>query len=99
MAAGLLCSCNLSTDTGYVEIKTTMAPSLSDVYSLNSELLTAFKEGHPVDLVLREPVGPAVLTVQRDDQMYTLCRGSVVKNRIVTMTVSIVEDRLHCTVE
>lgn len=99
IGANLLSACKISTDAGYVEVKTTMAPSASDLYALNSEPLTAFQEGRPADVVLREPVGPVTLTVEREAEQYRLCTSLVMKNRIVTMTVSVVNERLHCTVE
>jgi hypothetical protein len=92
-------ACNDSTDRGYVEIKTAFAPVGTDVYLLNAAQLDALKAGHPVDLVLQEPVGSVRLEVQRDGQTIKLCSASVSKDRIVTMLISIVSDRLHCSVE
>jgi hypothetical protein len=94
-----LCSCDTNTDHGYLEIKTEFGTQGSDVYLLNSTELSALKSPAPVDLILEQPVGAIQLDVQRDGRTIKLCSATVMKNRIVTMDISIFNDRLHCTVQ
>jgi hypothetical protein len=98
VAAGL-CSCDANTDHGYLEIKTEFETLGSDVYLLNSAELSALKSPDPVDLILQKPVGSIELDVQRDGRTIKLCSATVTKNRIVTMDISVFNDRLHCSVQ
>jgi hypothetical protein len=98
MGAGLS-SCNENRDDrGYLEIKTEFAAVGSDVYLLNSAELSAMKGPNPIDLILQKPLGDFTLEVQRDGRVIKLCNATVTKNRIVTMDISILYDRLHCSV-
>jgi len=82
-----------SNDTGYVEIRTSPA-SLSALPSLY--LGTEKVEPRNGASVLRQPVGTMQLQSDAGGQMTLLCDVVVRKNRITTVTVSLVDRPPRC---
>jgi hypothetical protein len=92
-----LAGCNLSGDTGYVEIRTmpVSTRSLLPLY-LDEVKLDPIHKGVAV---LRQPVGTAKLATDAGGgHLANLCEIVVRKDRITTVTVSVLErpPRCHC---
>jgi hypothetical protein len=99
MAAALICAmaglagCK-SDDIGYVEIKTVpVTPSTATPLYLNSVKLEPLKNGAAV---LRQSVGTTKLAVEGVAGKLALCDIVVRKNRITTVTVSVLDRPPHC---
>jgi len=88
-------ACRPSGDAGYVEIKTVpLAPLTQTALYLDSTKLAPIKKG---DTILRQPVG--TLELQGDGFAGTLtqlCKIVVKKDRITTVTVSVLERPPRC---
>ena len=82
-----------SDDTGYVEVRTS-PPSLSAPPLLY--LGTTKLEPRNGAIVLRQPVGTTPLQGETGGQMILLCDVVVRKNRITTVTVSLVDRPPRC---
>jgi hypothetical protein len=96
-AAGLalvaLAACNLDTSVGYVEIKTVPVSSTAALY-LDSIKLDPPRNGMAV---LRQKVGTVKLQTESDVGHFALlCNVVVQKNRITSVTVSVVSRQLRC---
>jgi len=91
-AVGAVCLAACSKDVGYVEIKTVPFATATELY-LNSVKLDPLKNG---TAVLRQSVGTAKLAAKGNDgRIAMLCEIEVRKNRITTVTISVLE-RPHC---
>jgi hypothetical protein len=84
-----------SGSVGYVEIKTVpAAPFASTALYLDSTKLATIKKG---SAVLRQPVGTRELETQGFAGTLTqLCKIVVAKDRITTVTISVLERPPHC---
>ena len=96
LATLALAACDLEGDTGFVEIKTvptsTLAPPLA--FYLDSDRLDPFKKGNAV---LRQRVGTRKLQIEAaNGNLAPLCELVVKKNRITTVTVTVVERPPRC---
>ena len=90
VAAAALTACNLGGDTGYVEIKTVpVAPLTQTALYLGSKKLAPIRKG---SVLLRQSVG--TLTLQTESyapgMLAPLCDIVVAKNRITSVTVSVI---------
>ncbi len=95
LAALALSACNFESDTGFIEIKT-VPVSLATVppLYLGSEKLDPLKKGNAV---LRQRVGTARLQIEAGNgRLAPLCDLVVKKNRITTVTISVVERPPRC---
>ena len=92
--ASLLASCNLDSGAGYVEIKA-IPPSATLPLYLDDAKLDPIRNG---TAVLREKVGTAKLQIDVDGsgRMALLCSIEVKKNRITSVTVSIMSRQPRC---
>lgn len=90
-----LASCNIDGGEGYVEIKA-IPPSASLPLYLNQVKLEPIRNGNAV---LRQKVGIAKLQTDTDGagHMALLCNIEVKKNRITSVTVSVVSRQPRCT--
>ena len=89
-----LSACVPSSDVGYVEIKTVPASPLSSTaLFLDSVKLEPSRKG---TAVLRQGVGTWKLQAGGAGPMAGLCDVVVRKNRITTVTVSLLERPPHC---
>ena len=95
LAALALTSCNIDGGEGYVEIKAVL-PSASLPLYLNQVKLDPIRNGNAV---LRQKVGTAKLQTDTDGagHMALLCSIEVKKNRITSVTVSVVSRQPRCT--
>jgi hypothetical protein len=95
IVCGAIAACMPSGDTGYVEIKTVpAAPVTQTALYLGSEKLAPIKKG---STVLRERVG--TLKLQTDGfvgSLTAICDIEVKKNRITTVTVSVLDRPPRC---
>jgi hypothetical protein len=96
LASSTLAACNLEGDTGFIEIKTaptaTLAPATP--FYLDSERLDPLKKGN---VVLRQRVGTIRLQIEASNgNLAPLCELVVKKNRITTVTVTVVERPPRC---
>ena len=81
-------------DTGYVEIKTVpVTPGIATPLYLNSVKLEPLKNGAAV---LRQSVGTTKLAVEGVAGKLALCDIVVRKNRITTVTVSVLDRPPRC---
>jgi hypothetical protein len=95
IAAGLLLAgCNISGDTGYVEIKTVPvnASRMPPLY-LDMVKLAPVQKG---TAVLKQRIGTAKLSAEGVGGQVVLCEVAVRKNRITTVTLSILERPPRC---
>ena len=96
LAALGLCGCKERDTFGYVEVRKTVSSS-TDTFKVNSVALAELpRKGIAV---VRQPVGPAKLEVIRGERTYLLCSFDVGKNRLVTVTLSVSDGQLRCTVQ
>lgn len=95
LAAGLaLAACNRSGDTGYVEIRTVPASSRPPVLFLDKAKLDPVQRGVAV---LKQRTGNVKLSADGfGGQQVALCDIVVRKNRITTVTVSVLERPPRC---
>jgi hypothetical protein len=88
-----LASCDLDGGTGYVEIKA-MPPSATLPLYLDAVKLEPLRNGNAL---LRQKVGTAKLQTGTDGgQLALLCQVEVKKNRITSVTVSVVTRQPRC---
>jgi hypothetical protein len=90
-----LAGCNIPGDVGYVEIKTVpTSPRTSPSLYLDQTKLDPIKKGVAV---LRQRPGTAKLAAEAGSgQLAVLCEVVVKKNRITTVTVSVLERPPRC---
>jgi hypothetical protein len=90
-----IAACMPSGDTGYVEIKTVpVAPLTQTALYLGSEKLAQIKKG---STVLRERVGTLKLQTEGYvGSLTAICDIEVKKNRITTVTVSVLDRPPRC---
>jgi hypothetical protein len=92
-APGAICLAACPSDVGYVEIKTVPVATATAFY-LNSVKLDPLKNG---TAVLRQSVGTTRLAIEGSDgRLAMLCEIEVRKNRITTVTVSVLDRPPHC---
>lgn len=88
-----LSACKADNGVGYVEIKT-VPPSLAAPFYLDTTKLEPIRNG---TAVLRQKVGTAKLQVEGDTgPPVLLCSVVVQKNRITSVTISVVSRQLRC---
>jgi hypothetical protein len=89
-----LASCNIDSGAGYVEIKA-IPPSASIPLYLDQTKLEPLRNGNAV---LRQKVGTAKLQTDIDGagHMAFLCNVEVKKNRITSVTVSVMSRQPRC---
>jgi hypothetical protein len=89
-----LASCNIDGGEGYVEIKA-IPPSASIPLYLDQAKLEPLRNGNAV---LRQKVGTAKLQTDMDGagHMALLCNIEVKKNRITSVTVSVMSRQPRC---
>jgi hypothetical protein len=92
LAALALTSCNIDSGAGYVEIKA-IPPSASVPLYLDQVKLEPLRNGNAV---LRQKVGTAKLMTDVDGRMSLLCNVEVKKNRITSVTVSVMTRQPRC---
>jgi hypothetical protein len=95
LAALALAACNPAGDVGYVEIKTMpVAPVTQTPLYIDTTKLDPIKKG---SAVLRQQVGTRKLSADGlGGQLAPLCDIVVKKNRITTVTVSVLERPPRC---
>jgi hypothetical protein len=95
IAAGLaLAGCNLPGDVGYVEIKTVPASSRAPALYLDANKLEPVQKG---TALLKQRIGTAKLSAEGVGGMpMPLCDIVVRKNRITTVTVSVMDRPPRC---
>src|SRR5436190_22474415 len=94
VAALEITACNASGDIGYVEIKTVPVAAVSPLsLYLDSVKLDPVKNG---SAVLRQQVGTAKLEIEADGSKVNLCNVIVKKNRITSVTVSVLSRPPRC---
>lgn len=95
IAAGLaLAACNIPGDTGYVEIRTVPASGArSPTLYLDATKLNAIQKGVTI---LSQRAGTAKLSAENFGSQVALCDIVVRKNRITTVTISILERPPRC---
>jgi len=88
-----LTSCNIDNSVGYVEIKAVPASAVVPLY-LDSVKLEPLRNGNAV---LRQKVGMSKLQADIDGgQLSFLCNIEVKKNRITSVTVSVMSRQPRC---
>jgi hypothetical protein len=93
-AAGLaLAGCNLSSDAGYVEIRTVPLNARPPVFYLDGAKLDPVRKGVAV---LKQRTGTAKLFADGVGGQVALCEIAVRKNRITTVTVSVLDRPPRC---
>jgi hypothetical protein len=80
-------------NTGYVEIKTVPGTARVPALYIDADRIDALKSG---TTVLRQPVGTLKLQLEGDAGRLTLCQVAVRKNRITTVTVSVLDRPPRC---
>ena len=94
VAAGLMiAACNPSGDSGYVEIRTVPASSRPPVLFLDRAKLDPVQKGVAV---LKQRAGNVKLSTDGVSGQVVLCDIVVRKNRITTVTVSVLERPPRC---
>ena len=93
LAALALTACDLDNGNGYVEIKA-LPPVISVPLYLDAVKLEPLRNGNAV---LRQKVGTAKLQTDADGgQLAVLCNIEVKKNRITSVTVSVMSRQPRC---
>jgi hypothetical protein len=88
-----LSACNVNTSVGYVEIKLVPSTITTPLY-LDTTRLEPIRNGLAV---LRQKVGTAKLQVNGDGPAAALlCNVMIQKNRITSVTISVVGRQLRC---
>ena len=96
VAGAMLTACQFADDVGYVEIKTMPISTSAGPLSLylDTEKLDASKKG---GAVLRQRVGTAKLAIETGGgHLALLCDVVVRKNRVTTVTLSVLERPPRC---
>ena len=95
LAMFALAACNLESDMGFIEIKTVpVATGTPSPLYLNSEKLEPLRKG---SAVLRQRVGTAKLQTEGSTgHLALICDLIVKKNRITTVTISVLERPPRC---
>ncbi|HEY2527367.1 MAG TPA: hypothetical protein VGJ20_05345 [Xanthobacteraceae bacterium] len=95
IVGGIIAACRPTGDVGYVEIKTVpVAPVTQTALYFDSTRLAPIREG---SAVLRQRVGTLRLQAQVfSGALAPLCNIVVQKNRITTVTVSVLERPPRC---
>jgi hypothetical protein len=94
VATGLvLAACNVPGDIGYVEIRTVPASQRSPSLYLDQTKLDPVQKGFAV---LKQRAGTAKLSAESIGGQVALCDIVVRKNRITTVTVSVLERPPRC---
>jgi hypothetical protein len=94
ITAGLvIAGCNLSSDTGYVEIKTVPATARAPTLYLDGVKLDTVQKG---SAVLQQGAGTAKLSAEAFGGSVALCEIAVRKNRITTVTISVLDRPPRC---
>jgi hypothetical protein len=94
VAAGLvLAGCNFPGDTGYVEIRTVPVNARPPALYLDSAKLDPLQKGVAV---LKQRAGTAKLFADSSGGHVALCEIAVRKNRITTVTVSVLDRPPRC---
>jgi len=95
IVGAVIAACRPSSDVGYVEIKTVpVAPVTQAVLYLDTTKLAPIKKG---TAILRQQVGTRRLQVEGSAGAFTaLCDIVVKKNRITSVTVSVLERPPRC---
>ncbi len=89
----LLAACSIDNSVGYVEIKTVPSTASPPLY-LDTTKLEPFRNG---TAVLRQRVGTAKVQFDGDGgHLVPLCSVVVQKNRITSVTISVVSRQLRC---
>lgn len=95
IVGAVIVACRPTGDVGYVEIKTVPATSLTTTaLYLDATRIAPIKKGNAI---LRQPVG--TLKLQADGyagKLTALCSIVVQKNRITTVTISVLERPPRC---
>jgi hypothetical protein len=92
LASLALTACDVNSGAGYVEIKA-IPPSASLPLYLDQVKLEPLRNGNAV---LRQKVGTAKLMTDVDGRMSLLCNVEVKKNRITSVTVSVMTRQPRC---
>jgi hypothetical protein len=92
-AALALAGCNPTGETGYVEIRTVPASSRPPVLFLDKAKLDPVQKG---TAVLKQRAGTIKLSAEGITGQVALCDIVVRKNRITTVTVSVLERPPRC---
>lgn len=92
-AGAVLAACNGSGDTGYVEIRTVPATSRTPSFYLDKAKLDPVQKGVTV---LKQRIGTVKLAADSIGGQVVLCEIVVRKNRITTVTVSVLERPPRC---
>jgi hypothetical protein len=88
-----LCACSIDDSVGYVEIKMVPSSIATPLY-LDTTRLEPIRNG---TAVLRQKVGTAKLQVNGDGPAAALlCNVTIQKNRITSVTISVVGRQLRC---
>jgi|SRR5208282_430499 hypothetical protein len=89
-----IAACRPTGDVGYVEIKTVpVAPFTQTAFYIDSEKLSPIKKGNAI---LRQRVGTRTLQTGFASALAPLCDIEVKKNRITTVTISVLERPPRC---
>ena len=97
VAAAGLPGCQEEQTYGFVQIKTEIKLAANDVYILNDTTVKGLKIGG--DLVLKQKIGPAKLSLHRNGRVWPLCSFTLVRNRVVTATLTPVSGTIKCVVQ
>ena len=92
-AALVVAGCNMSGDTGYVEIKTVPATSRAPQLYLDGVKLDPVQKG---TAVLKQAAGTTKLSAEAVGGTVVLCDIAVRKNRITTVTLSVLDRPPRC---
>lgn len=90
----VLAGCGPNESFGYIEVKRQVAPGPTDVFRLNGQALEELKIR--TNIVVRQPAGKIRLDFMRGAIVQPLCDFDLGKNRIVTATIQVVENKLVC---
>lgn len=92
--------CQVTEDTGFVEIKRQFSPPAIGSFRINGEDVPGFTgPGQTATAVLRQKTGPVRIEFYRDGQSYALCRFDLKKNRIVSATLFLDSREIKCSIQ
>jgi hypothetical protein len=97
VTAASLPGCQEEKPFGYVQIKSEIKLASSDIYTLNGEVLDNLNT--TPEVVLKQKAGPALLKLNRQGRIWTLCTISVTHNRVVTATLKPLRGTIKCEVQ
>ncbi len=89
----LIAACN-ELGVGYVELR--VFPGLTAPLYLNKVRVDAMRNGVAV---LRQEVGRTTLYFERNNNLYPICDFQVLKNRIITVTLSVFDRGPRCDLQ